>query len=362
MQFYIGDKVKFIDEVGGGVVIKLNSPISVTVQTDDGFEIPTMTKNLLKIEAKTAQEKIFVEPGLNNLRVENPQNISKGSLLKTHIEPLIGANASLKAIDQHLSLAFVPRDQTWLITGGIGVYLVNYSKRTMLFQYITSKMTCINGEIPSFSRYHLIEISREELDEFANGTVQVMVLAKVEEQMYFPSSIDFKIKGNKFYSENSYIKIPIFHEKSILHRLFDFASLPQLNSSFKAEQSQVEKSEKVEVKHEIKQPERNDEILMFKKSEDYAVVDMHIWEIVDDHVFMTSEQMLNHQLSYFQKCLNSALEHNIKKVVFIHGVGSGRLKDEIRAKLDAYHFITYKSASMQEFGVGATEIEISVNR
>jgi len=51
MKFNIGDRVRFLSTSGGGVVSKILSPSMVNVTIDDGFEIPTSSADLVKIEA-----------------------------------------------------------------------------------------------------------------------------------------------------------------------------------------------------------------------------------------------------------------------------------------------------------------------
>ncbi len=45
----IGDEVRFMNEVGGGRVTAFLSKEMVSVETQDGFEIPTYIKNLVII-------------------------------------------------------------------------------------------------------------------------------------------------------------------------------------------------------------------------------------------------------------------------------------------------------------------------
>jgi len=47
MKFKIGDKVRFLNEPGGGIVTKIISPSMVNVSIEEGFDIPTMTSELL---------------------------------------------------------------------------------------------------------------------------------------------------------------------------------------------------------------------------------------------------------------------------------------------------------------------------
>ncbi len=46
----IGDKVRFLNEVGGGVVVKIINANTVSVRRDDGFEIPTPVRECIVVK------------------------------------------------------------------------------------------------------------------------------------------------------------------------------------------------------------------------------------------------------------------------------------------------------------------------
>ena len=52
-----------------------------------------------------------------------------------------------------------------------------------------------------------------------------------------------------------------------------------------------------------------------------------------------------------------AAEQRIRRVVFIHGVGQGVLRHQIRSRLDMYYpNCTVRDANPREYGSGATEV------
>jgi dsDNA-specific endonuclease/ATPase MutS2 len=69
--------------------------------------------------------------------------------------------------------------------------------------------------------------------------------------------------------------------------------------------------------------------------------------------------MLNIQKEYFIKTLESAIAEKFKKVIFIHGVGNGVLKNEIIKILRDYEGLHDQSASLAKFGVGAIDVVIN---
>jgi dsDNA-specific endonuclease/ATPase MutS2 len=87
-------------------------------------------------------------------------------------------------------------------------------------------------------------------------------------------------------------------------------------------------------------------------------VDLHIGELIEETNGLSNFEMLNIQLERFEKELDEAIEKNMKKIVFIHGVGNGRLKQEITAILKTIKGITFHDASYKEYGYGATQVNI----
>lgn len=94
-----------------------------------------------------------------------------------------------------------------------------------------------------------------------------------------------------------------------------------------------------------------------RKKEEVWEVDLHLHEITDTERFVTDHEKLQYQLSYFRKCMDEAIVYRIKKVIFIHGVGKGTLKQEIVRMLKGYERIKYYDAPFKRYGVGALVVE-----
>ena len=78
--------------------------------------------------------------------------------------------------------------------------------------------------------------------------------------------------------------------------------------------------------------------------------------IVDNIAGLNSHDMLQLQLGYFIKTLDSALANNFRKVTFIHGIGNGVLKNGIIKKLEEYEGVENRSASLADYGQGAIDV------
>ncbi|HZF65228.1 MAG TPA: Smr/MutS family protein [Chitinophagaceae bacterium] len=88
-----------------------------------------------------------------------------------------------------------------------------------------------------------------------------------------------------------------------------------------------------------------------------TVIDLHIEKITEDWKGLSNAEILDMQLREFEKWYDLALAHHQPTLIVIHGVGSGRLRDEIhdilRLKSEVKTFVNQYHPS---FGYGATEI------
>ncbi len=88
----------------------------------------------------------------------------------------------------------------------------------------------------------------------------------------------------------------------------------------------------------------------------YAV-DLHMEKITDDWKSLSNFEILTMQLSQFEKYYDLAIAHRQPSLIVVHGLGSGRLRDEIhellRHRKEVKTFINQYHAS---YGYGATEI------
>jgi len=97
------------------------------------------------------------------------------------------------------------------------------------------------------------------------------------------------------------------------------------------------------------------------KDKDFIEIDLHIEEIVEKPGNINDGQKLHFQLDHACYCLEEILNMNIRRVIFIHGVGSGILRDELRKWLNTLSYIEIINANYHRYGIGATEVRIKMN-
>jgi len=87
-------------------------------------------------------------------------------------------------------------------------------------------------------------------------------------------------------------------------------------------------------------------------------VDLHVQELIDNSHGMMKHEIVQLQLDTFSKKLDEAIDRDMKKVIFIHGRGEGRLRTAIREIVTRYSNCECLDADYQRYGVGATEVRI----
>ena len=88
-----------------------------------------------------------------------------------------------------------------------------------------------------------------------------------------------------------------------------------------------------------------------------SVVDLHIEKITDSWQHLSNLQIVAMQLRTFERFYDLAIAHLQPTLVVIHGVGSGRLRDEIHELLKLRKEVkTFVNQYDPRFGYGATEI------
>lgn len=88
------------------------------------------------------------------------------------------------------------------------------------------------------------------------------------------------------------------------------------------------------------------------------VVDLHLQELVKDERSVRPEERLRYQLDYFERMLNTAIRERKRKLIVIHGIGEGVLREEVRKALQYYDMLRFDDADPRSYGSGATEVVI----
>jgi DNA-nicking Smr family endonuclease len=87
-------------------------------------------------------------------------------------------------------------------------------------------------------------------------------------------------------------------------------------------------------------------------------IDLHLHELVDNERGMSDGEKLQYQLSYFERMLTTAIRERKRRLIVIHGVGEGVLREEVRKVLRYYEHLRFDDADPQRYGYGATAVDL----
>ncbi|MCH3923329.1 MAG: DUF2027 domain-containing protein [Bacteroidales bacterium] len=372
IQFKVGDRVKFLDQEGGGKISKIVSPVLVNVEMEDGFEIPTLTKELVLDYVDEKAGKIFTSnKNIEDARQSSEKEQTQGQTTNDddiRIEKIFLSRKG-QDVEKGVYLCYVPCDQKYFISGNYYVYLVNNTDTTILYSlFLNNKQGGFVGQdfgsIDEKERCLLATIGNDELESWCNGVIQIMFHKDNSDKVLMPISYEIKVRTAKFFKEGCFVDSGLFAEKVLSVPVAIMSEVPLLLEK----QQQVKKEEiikRLEEKGDVKIVKQTKPISFFDKhliSSKEAEVDLHIEELVDEQTNLSPNDILNIQIDYFKKCLSQAIERHLDKIIFIHGVGQGTLKTKLMAELNNYSFIHYFPASMQKYGIGATEVYIGKNQ
>ncbi len=349
MRYQIGDKVKLLNDKGGGIITKIISSSIVGVSGEDGFELPTLISNLIPDndnDNNNEQEEAY------NMFQENASQL---------------ADDVSKKADKGIYIAFVPQNQKWLITGDVDIYIINNCPDTVIYNiYLKNNSQTYQGfdygSVEGNSKVIIATQNRDELVFWTKGIIQIMYHSDTCQGMpSLPENIPFKIKSVKFLKEENYTNSVFFDEKAIICMLTQSVALNAINKNMEPLDNLKENliSNKKEQFKSV--TPKSFFIDKHKIDEDTAEVDLHIDALTDDAFILTPYQKLQIQKDYFSKCLDSAMAGHYKKVIFVHGVGNGILKREIENILREIEGVEYYDAPMNNYGFGATVVILHHN-
>jgi len=338
----VGDKVKFLNDVGGGVVIRFLNKNMVMVENQDGFEIPYQISQLFNIN----------DPGLNKgSENQQKQTVQPATAPKIEIGEIAGEIINGKN-SPDFYFCFVPADSGNPLAADIKLYLVNDSNFMVLFRFIHIKNTGFetvkHGIIQSNSRLLLESIVQNDLSALPEYGFQLICFQKNENEWLEPIVKRFKINPVKFYKETSFHPNQFFKKNALILQIS--------RNILTTEIDKLTEDDFKKLVHE-KEDKPATKKLAQKRTEDIVEIDLHINELLDNSAGLSNYEILEIQKEKVESEMKLAIQTGVKKIVFIHGLGQGVLKQEVinllKTKFKKYYF---QDASFKEYGYGATMV------
>lgn len=347
----IGDKVRFLSEVGGGIVKGFQGKDIALVEDEDGFEIPMLVKECVVIQ--TDDYNIPLKTGKKQGAPEVEEEPEEEEKPITYRAPEIKGNDVL-----NVYLAYVPQDVKAISATTFDAYLVNDSNYFIDYLYLSAEGKSwtlrSRGTVAPNMKQHLEEFDKSALNGMEHVAVQL--LAYKDDRAFLLKnavSMELRVDTVKFYKLHTFQQTDFFAEPALMYDVVrDDESVKQVFvSADDIREALLQKT----VPDQPKVPKKHQP----KVKNDIVEVDLHIHELLDDTNGMSNSEMLNYQLDVFHKTLNEYKNKKGQRIVFIHGKGDGVLRrailDELKRKYKNY---SSQDASFREYGFGATMVTI----
>ncbi|MBL7970575.1 MAG: DUF2027 domain-containing protein [Prolixibacteraceae bacterium] len=338
-----GDKVRFLNAVGGGVVKSVISKTMVNVEDYDGFEVPTLISELVVVD-----DALSMNSEKRHARIRENEKVKEPVEKKEQpkVEPKYVAGKDTP----DCYFAFVPQNEANPVDGELKVYLVNNSNNFVLYNYSHLKnkiyRSVESGKMNPNSKRYLESFTRMDLNELPDFQFQLLFFREESSALESPVIKNLRLNPVKFYRQNSYEKTRYFTQNALVISLLE----PDL-------ETEVAKLTETDLSKVVLEKEEPKVVVKRSASPDLVEIDLHIHELLEDTRGLSNHEMLEVQLGRFRNELETAIANGTRRIVFIHGIGNGTLKQELRKELSTkYKKYNFQDASFKEYGYGATMV------
>lgn len=365
-----GDKVRFLSEVGGGIVKGFQGKDIVLVEDEDGFDIPMLIRECVVID--TNDYNIAKVNPLNKKPVQTTDgNMARNrfSGVKHHVgeaydddedtRPVRYAPSETKEGNKmNVKLAFVPQNIKAVSTTDFDAYLVNDSNYFIYYTYLSAEgkswKVRSHGSIEPNTKLFIEEFGKEVLNELEHVAVQLIAFKEDKSFLLKPAvGVELRVDTVKFYKLHTFRESVFFEEPSLLYDIV-VDDVPVRQVFVDAEDLKNALLQKKEPSKPKSQP-----IVKKPVKSNIVEVDLHINTLLDTTAGMSSSEILDYQLGVFRRTLEEYKNRRDQKIVFIHGKGEGVLRRAVESELKSkYKSYPFQDASFREYGFGATMVTI----
>lgn len=222
----IGDKVRFLSEVGGGRVSGFQGKDIVLVEDEDGFDVPMKISEVVVIGAEDYDTGHMVE-------------VKAKDALKNSVSPTVSEDPADRPVTfrakpeerkggDKLSayLAFVPMDVKELSQTRFETYIVNDSNYYMRYVYMTAENNSwqvrSTGEVEPNTKEFVEEFGREDLNQIEHSCVQILAYKKDKYFLLKPTvNALVNIDPVKFYKLHTFRESDFFEQPALIYTIIE---------------------------------------------------------------------------------------------------------------------------------------------
>ena len=224
----IGDKVRFLSEIGGGKVAGFQGKNVVLVEDEDGFQMPMLISEVVVVGEEDYDTKHVVEVKAQSTKAALQVDLEEKELEPADKPITFKARPEERAGGDKLSayLAFVPMDVKELSQTRFESYIVNDSNYYLRYVYMTAEgsawMVRADGEIEPNTKEYIEEFGREDLNTLEHCCIQLIAYKRDKHYMLKPTvNAQVRIDPVKFYKLHAFRENMFFEQPALIYTIIE---------------------------------------------------------------------------------------------------------------------------------------------
>ena len=357
-----GDRVRFLNAVGGGIVRRFQNKDVVIVEEDDGFETPILIRECVVIDEKHISENnIPRKPAIPSIQDASLRASTREAPTAPKVvssdKPEYQYEETSGGDRLNVYLAYLPMDIKNIGKCNYETYLVNNSNYFLFFNYMSRQNNawlsrCAEIIEPN-TRLFIEEFSKTQLNDLEKICVQIIAFKQGKPySLKNAYSVELRIDPVRFYKLHSFRENDFFDDEALLYPLIenDTAVRELLISAADLQEAMTQKNQAEQPRRQLARKDTTPDILE---------VDLHSNQLLDTTAGLSPTDILNYQLDTFRKVMEENKNKKGRKIVFIHGKGEGVLRNALLTELKTkYKHFPFQDASFREYGFGATMVRV----
>lgn len=333
MKYQIGDEILVLHSNEEGRVIDIISDKMVMIEVR-GVKFPAYMDQIDFPYFKRFSEKKLVQPKKQKVFVENvPKEKPKPNAIK---------------VSEGVWLSLIPKfkldDFNDEIVDSFKIHLVNKTDKAYKFTYkqlfFGDEDFILTNEVLPFHDFYMHDMEFEALNDNPQFDI-TFELSKPEKNKADAHLAIVKLKARQVFQRIEEMKQK--NEPTINYVLFNEYPAKEQDNTLGFTPGNKNITSLAHLKLNMPAPR--------------TVIDLHIEKLMNDYKHLSNYEILTAQLKEFEKWYDAAVFHHMPNLVVIHGIGVGKLRDEIHELLKLRKEVkTFVNQYHPQFGYGATEI------
>jgi hypothetical protein len=315
----IGDRVRLLNRKEEGIIHRVHSDGTATVELASGFTTRELQRNLVTIAVE------------ERIAFRGPAVADKNAPAR-----------AIAIIGVYVAFVHVGKEE-------YHYYVVNNTDLDILvtlgMKGIGKYQGIFAGHIPARTYKRNEQMHANQLKKMPDLHVRAIYHQQGDGKLFDMLDVAVKVSAGEL-SVRKNVKAPLLDREAYIWQIdTDYTKLPETFP-------EVLKEYLTGSKRAIKPVE-------FRHLMPPDIVDLHIEKLMTQIAGLDGATMLNKQLQAFHFALDNALALGKPSITFIHGVGAGILKSEILKVLSTHKKVKFfKEADPKMFGFGATVVHL----